>query len=548
MKKIGKFLVFLVISLIGINHAMAWDEFGIIIESDTNIKVKNGENVDYTGDTSGIYSYDASTNTLTLKEDVHYVIVKSNMHEELIVTSNDKKTYVNMVYGPIVTMNKLNSESFMAESSYIWDYFEENNTDTPIMTHVHVGELVVKDSKFILKDKKYTYDAVAHTYNESGYPDSGNFTIQNSTFKIEGTMYVETNKKVTIKDNSKVKVSSIACTDRDNNPATATDELIVKDSELEVSFNDIVFVFGSYNHSVVLFNKITVDNSDVITNAMWGSNIFNMNNSNMYYSDDLEKFDILSIFSTLVTIENSDLDLSGAVFAINLSLTNSNLSCESGPNARAVEVMGYDGSTISALIAQDVTLVNSNFKAISLGDVPAILFGNNFTSDKSNFVMHNGSYNLLTLEEIDLEDDGFFANPNNYSVQYNLQLVGNAINVEKSLLLNGKASNVVISGETIEMTIKVVNGTWEDGSSEDKHVTMILGQIPDKNMFKTKASKQNQELVIERTGDNEYSYVYKDIVNPKTGVSNVVFLLFSSIILFSGLFLCRKELSLFKNL
>lgn len=67
-------------------------------------------------------------------------------------------------------------------------------------------------------------------------------------------------------------------------------------------------------------------------------------------------------------------------------------------------------------------------------------------------------------------------------------------------------------------------------------------------MFITKASKQNQELVIERTGDNEYSYVYKDIVNPKTGVSNVVFLLISSIILFSGLFLCRKELSLFKNL
>ena len=475
MKKIGKILVFLVISLIGINHALAWDEFGIIIESDTNIKVRTGENVDYTGDTSGIYSYDASTNTLTLKEDVHYVMVKSRMHEEVIVTSNDKKTYVNMVYGPIITMNKLNSESFMAESSHIWDYFDENNTDTPMMTHVHVGELVVKDSKFILKDKKYTYDALAHTYNESGYPDSGNFTIQNSTFKIEGMMFVETNKKLTIKDNSKVKTSAIFCMNQDNNPATATDELIVKDSELEVSFNDILFAFNSYNHSIVLLSKVTIDNSDVITNAMWRSNIFNMNNSNMYYTDDLEKFDILSIVSALVTIENSDLDLSGAVFAQNLSLTNSNLSCESVPNARAVEVMGYDGSTASALVAANLNLVNSNFKAVSLGDVPAVYIKDSITSNKNDFVMYNGSYNLLDFEEVDLEDDGFFANPNNYSNQYNYEGILDHSPGGKSLLLNGKASNVVISGETIEMTIKVVNGTWEDGSTEDKHVTMILG-------------------------------------------------------------------------
>jgi len=542
MKKIGGLFLFLIISMIGINQAKAIEEYGVKIFSDTDIKVYDENEDEITTDIPNIYTYDKTTHTITLKENIQYAMVESKDYDHHItITSNNKKTYVNMIYGPYIILDKLNSESFTNKSDHIWDYFITGNSSTPMITHVHVGELFVKDSTFILKENKHFYDGIVHTLHDDNHDDFGDITIQNSKFYINGFMYTNDPKTITIKDNSDVKVTSLGCI----NTNGVYDKLIVKDSKLEVSRDSYIEMLNFKNHGLVLNTDITIDNSEIITNAFWSTVNLTINNSNMYTSDGLEKFNIDGLDGNSLVVTNSDVDISGAITFNTITLTNSNLSSQTGPNEDALSTLGYDGSTYSALIANSLELNNSNFKAVSLGDVPAIAIQDGITSNKENFILYNDSYQFLDLKNIDLNDKGFFNNPNNYT-QVNAFLAGKTQGYTG--LLNENASKVVISGETVEMTIKVVNGTWEDGTNEDKHITMILGVIPDKNFIKTYATKLNQELKIERTGDNEYSYIYSDIKNPKTGVASVTLLLLISISSIVAIIYYKDEFSLFKRI
>ena len=86
------------------------------------------------------------------------------MHEELTITSDNKKVYANMLYGHELILDKLNSESFMQESDFVWDTFSDTIPDSYMMTHIHALNLLVKDSTVILKHKKYEYDGIVHTF------------------------------------------------------------------------------------------------------------------------------------------------------------------------------------------------------------------------------------------------------------------------------------------------------------------------------------------------------------------------------------------------
>lgn len=541
MKKIGRLFLFLIISMIGINQAKA-EEYGVKIFSDTNIKVYDENEVEITNNIPDIYTYDTTTHTITLKENIHYAMVLTEDYDHHItITSNNKKTYVNMVYGPFIILDKLNSESFTSESNHVWDSLITGDPNTPMMTHVHVGELLVKDSTFILKENKNFYDGIVHTLHDDAHDGFGDITIQNSKFYTNGFMYTDNPKTITIKDNSDVKVSSIGCFNADD----VHDKLIVKDSKLEVSRDSYIELFNVKNHGLVINSNITIDNSEIITNAFWSAVTLTINNSNMYTSSAIEKFDIDGLGGKTLVVNNSDVDISGAITFDTITLSNSNLSSQTGPNEDALSTLGFDGSTFSALFANSLELNNSNFKAVSLGDVPAVAIQDGITSNKENFILYNDSYQILDLKNVDLNDKGFFNNPNNYTT-VNALLAGKTQGYTG--LLNGNASKVVISGESVEMTIKVVNGTWEDGTNEDKHITMILGVIPDKNFIKTYPTKLNQELKIERTGDNEYSYIYSDVKNPKTGVASVTLLLLVSFISIVAIIYYKDEFSLFKRI
>ena len=117
-------------------------------------------------------------------------------------------------------------------------------------------------------------------------------------------------------------------------------------------------------------------------------------------------------------------------------------------------------------------------------------------------------------------------------------------------LINDTPVYQVTTAHTKEVTLKIQNGTWEDGTTEDKIVTIIDGLKPDKNEFKSTSSIENGILTIKETGENEYTFIYsekKEEANPKTGVRNFIVLLLIS---FIGVMLLNNygdRLTLFKN-
>ena len=547
MKDIGKILFILFISILGITnvHASASDEYAIIFKTTGEITIYTERKDDshiYTGDTSGIYSYDSTSKVMTLKEGVRYIGVYFEETGGHTITSNNKKVYLNMMYGDVLTVENLNSESFVQSNDYVWDTYNENDDTTPMMTHIHSGDLSIKDSTVIIKDERYTYDGIIHTVYDSNNPTSTNITIENSTVKTTNVLLSD-KANITIKDNSIVKSAGLGCL----NPSTNLETLLIKDSTVETSFNDIRSINNYMTYGFVFDPVITIEDSNITTNAFWRANAISLSSTNIFVTDDLENFDLLGIQTGSLTLNNSSIDISGSIISNIINLTNSTLYSKTGPNQLAIEKLGNDGSTMSALVTPSLTLVNSDFKATSNGDVPAVAIGS-LTTDKTNFVLYDKDYNFLDFEEVTLDDYGFYVNPNNYSYQYNQANISPLMTNAKTGLLNNKASKTVYSGEKIEMTIRVVNGTWEDGTTDAKTVTVISGFIPTKEMFKTKPLKNNQELIIERTGDNEYSYIYIDTVNPKTGVGSITLVLVIAILSMLGLTYYKDDLSLFRRL
>lgn len=555
MKSIGKVFVFLLISFIGIINVYALDEWGIEILAGEpeSVRVYQGskDNI-YAGDTTGIYSYDADTNTLTLKEGVKYLgVISADENETFKVTSGGKKVYLNMVYGPKVTLENLVSESFSPESTYAWDNVVHGNASTlRIVTHIHVQDLIIKDSNIKLDyNGSAIYDNNVHILKNTTTPTLGNIVIQNSIFETNGSFDIENDDStsntntVTIKDNSTVKSASMR-----TEKQKGYDKLYVIDSKLEVYHNEIEEFDGQKGSSTIAFTSINIDNSDVLTNSLWFAGDINIiNNSNVFYNDSVEKYDLIAVQAQTFIINNSNVDFAGAVLVNTLTMTNSELSCETGPNDKVLESFGYDGSTESALVAQNIELTNSNFKAVSKGDVPALAIVNTVLSNKSNFILYDDNYNVLEYKSVNPNDYGFFNNPNEYTTHCNYTQMS-ALPSLYTGLLNNKASKTVYTGELTEVTLKVVNGTWEDGTNDDKIVNIVLGYIPDKDFIKTYPSKLNQELKIERTGDNEYSYIYSDVKNPKTGVASVTILLVASIFLIVAYIYYKDEFTLFKRL
>ena len=353
MKSIGKVFVFLLISFIGIINVYALDEWGIEIFDDESIKVYQGskDNI-YVGDTTGIYSYDADTNTLTLKEGIQYLeVISANENETFKVTSGGKKVYLNMVYGPKVTLENLVSESFSPESTYAWDNVVHGNTSTlRIVTHIHAQDLIIKDSNIKLDyNGSVVYDNNVHILKNTTTPTLGNIVIQNSIFEINGSFTIDNNDStqnaniITIKDNSTVKTVSMG-----TEKQKGYDKLYVIDSKLEVHHNEIEEFDGQKGSSTIAFTSINIDNSDVLTNSLWFAGDINIiNNSNVFYNDSVEKYDLIAVQAQTFIINNSNVDFAGAVLVNTLQMTNSELSCETGPNAKVLEAYGYDGSTES---------------------------------------------------------------------------------------------------------------------------------------------------------------------------------------------------------
>ena len=600
MKRISVFIVALVLLFSGINKVSAsGEEYIIFINSDNSSRLCRADGDNFIPDNTGyspipeydfyrqcsnpvtdqsiidsVYSLNEvnSQQVLTLKSGIHYTNIVTNVYGELKITSNNELVYINMIYGAWAKLENLNSESFTSTSNYVID--KEN--DTRLYTHFHLGELEIKNSTIKLTNGTNNSQDVIHTVITPGFDDFGNITIDNSTV-ISSTIKVQDNKKINIKNHSNVYVPYIICEDS----TSTTSEISIDESYVELLSNtlivyrdtngtlddtndDVYFPASSY---VTSRNKISITSSEVITNGTIGTINLIIKNSSIYgYKDGYTNHHLGEINSINLSIENSEVKLKGNVVAYNtLNMKNAWLECENGSNSTigtmSVEFYAespiYDYSTLSPLTAGTISLTNSNFRAVSNGIVPAVAIFAGITSDNENFIFKNDDNDILELEEVD--SSVFFNIPDGHTINLNQRDFGTLPKVYTPLK-GTDTSSIVQTGESETITLKIINGTWEDGTTEDKTIKVVKGTVINKDFIETISSIENGNLVFTKTGENEYTYEYstntqeeitpeeKEVVeNPKTGVPSLIVLLLITIIAMTILLLNKNKLTIFKN-
>jgi hypothetical protein len=234
-------------------------------------------------------------------------------------------------------------------------------------------------------------------------------------------------------------------------------------------------------------------------------------------------------------MNNSKIDIKGIITSTSIDMEKSFIKVEADTFTFQENVI----DTASALVAVNLKMRNSDFIAISNTAVPAFILVNEIDIDKDNFILVDKNNNILELKQVDLEEYGFFVNPNNRPRQMNEEFFSSDSNIQAYTgLYDNKASMYVSTSELITYTLKIKNGKWADGTIEDKTVTLAKGDIPTKELFKSYGIPGYDVLTIKKTGDTEYTFVYSVLENPKTGVKSLIILFFISII---GLFLIIKK-------
>ena len=100
MKSVLKCLLILSLSFLFMGKVYALDEYSITINDNSTVVVKNALNDSVISDYSNILEY--SNDVLTIKEGVY--VNKIEVHKNITITSNNKKTYINTIAGETVEL------------------------------------------------------------------------------------------------------------------------------------------------------------------------------------------------------------------------------------------------------------------------------------------------------------------------------------------------------------------------------------------------------------------------------------------------------------
>ena len=574
MKRIGVFASIFIAFIIFIPNVKAIDELNIKISANDLITVYDKDNnlIADTNTYKDKFTY--SNGKLTFNEGYYFNYVE--VDKPVVVTSNSKKIYLNMLYVEgNATIEKLNSESFISDGSHEWDNETINETSIKMLTHMHAkGTLNIIDSDIKLNVENNEFS----TQNMIHIVDDYDLTIKNSKIDIDGYLYTSNKKIITI-ENSEIRSRAVV-TEMGEQESTAKIE--IKNSELtaasyeipasyissmspefllkpSISSYDIVIEDSTLNNvnvlstnnitikkcdnSLSLFiatNNLTIEDSNLNVYTIFQSNNIILKNSNITTKDDNN----IIVSAENMKMNNSKIDIKGIITSPSIDMEKSFIKIEA-------DTLTFDGNVIdtaSALIVYNLKMRNSDFIAISNTAVPAFILVNEIDIDKDNFILVDKNNNILELKQVDLEEYGFFANPNNRPRQMNEEFfLPNNITQAYTGLYNNKASMYVSTSELITYTLKIKNGKWSDGTIEDKTVTLIKGDIPTKELFKSYGIPGYDILTIKKTGDTEYTFVYSKLENPKTGVKSLIIVFYLAIICIALVLKKNKETSYFRR-
>ena len=220
---------------------------------------------------------------------------------------------------------------------------------------------------------------------------------------------------------------------------------------------------------------------------------------------------------------------------------------------------GFDYATATPLIVNKINLTNSNIRAISNSSVPAVAITTSITSDKESFIWRDDNNKILEFKKVNVSDYPFKAIPTGYDTSYNVFIIDDD---EVYTIVDGDdAVTVASTDESETITLKILNGTWKDGTKEDKVITVVKGTVITKDYVETLSINDDNVLVLTKTGNNEYTYQYvsqqradeiekekNKTENPKTGVQSLILLLVCSMLGAIVLSINKDKFSLFRNL
>ena len=578
MKRIGVFASIFIAFIIFIPNVKAIEELNIIINESNVIELYNNKHEEVTNDPAYTSAFTYSNDVLKLNEGYYfnYVYVYNNVH----VTSLNKKVYLNMLYGEgNMTINKLYSESYDTEDTFEWDFEWISQTEKrQLYTHFHaMGSFLIVNSNIKLT-KTNNGEPVQNIIHASNQND---LAISDSTIETDGIIYnnngniriADSNVKAYVislfnvvsnyQDEPYIEIENSHIIFKDYNlpdtVLTSEDGIVLQNS---INANYLYIIYSTLeNAKSIVANKASFTNLEAHIEGLISNSELELNNSKLQIDKGLSARDLILNDSNITTkpnefvfingtnikLDSSKIDIIGLVFSDYINLNNSFLQVKSEEARIGERTLNY----YSPLIVKNIKLNNSDFKAISNTEVPALILTGEIDTDKDNFVLVDANNNILELKEADLLEYGFIVNPNNSSIQTNAVILSSsnpAITQAYTGLYDNKASMYVSSSELMTYTLKIKNGKWADGTIEDKTVTLAKGDIPTKELFKSYGIPGYDVLTIKKTGDTEYTFIYSVLENPKTGVKSLIILFFISII---GLFLIikkDKKTSFFKNI
>ena len=438
-------------------------------------------------------------------------------------------------------------------------------------------------SVVIYGDEGYIKDSSV-VQNNNGFIVSGSATVDNTSVKSLGARIYNRSKTIDVVINN----STFDLKDTFNigfyrNTSNYIANVILNDSNVTVGEDGTLDIAYSssleINNSDVLTPQITstggtdttcldLNSGTLTTDSIDISGVVDLSNSTLNMSEDgliksgkelilnhMNDLNIKSIEGGEVNIDSTNVSLSGVLKAVgDVSIKDATI------NTRGTRVIGDftisntyyktlsldEENTFSPFIVDgDVDITNTRLIASSDGTVPSVLVTGNITLRDSTFKDNNDK--ILTVSDIEVSNNNFLSSSSIYGNSEYVSL-GDTV---KSTTLNGNLSNYSETDGYYEVTIKVVNGIWADGSDETITYKVLLGEDAESNlpndMIPNKGYTKGDWKLVD--GEYVYTFVKKAIIdNPKTGVvSTLGLLLFTLVAMFIYLY-NKDKYSFFKKI
>lgn len=431
---------------------------------------------------------------LTLNEGIHYAYIQSDIYGELIIKAPNF-VYVNRLYGNWITLDTYNSTSYVSTSTHEFDAASPG-----LKTHFNLGHFSMKNSTLRLLDGTFINQDVIHTYITPNFDENESITLDNSIIETKSVIFTPSKRKIIIKNNSKVYAYGIGIeSDNDNTNL----EINIKNSYIELISNKVETLenqpIGSF---IYCMNDIVIENSELRTNgSIYGADL-TIKNATVDIKDGVEKFYFPASNTMTVLIENASVKLNGPVIvASSLTLRNAYIEAESGAseavkNKELNSTNDYNYRSYSAYLVYSLSLYNSNIRGKTDDSVPAFAILNSFYSNDTSTVFIDNNSKNADFEKVDKTEAGFFKKHNNFNAN---EITFTSFNTPTEIYTAHLFDVPLTEGATSPsevITLKIKNGTWEDGSDNDLEIKSVKGTIITKDYIENISLIDNGKLIL----------------------------------------------------